>query len=78
MRGLGYGTPAAYSSPAYSPFTAAGAQAYGQAVSANAGQAIGTVAAPVVGFTRGLVAGNPVLVGLLIVGLIIYNSQKNA
>lgn len=74
MRGLGYSP--AYS-PAASPFSASGAQYYGQQVSTNAGQVVSTVAAPVVGFTRGLVSGNPVLVGLIILGLVIYNAQKN-
>lgn len=74
-----YSTPYYAGSPYYaasSPFSYSGARAAGADVAASAGNLVATVAAPVVGFTQGVLQGR----ALLVIGILgaVYLLNRNS
>lgn len=66
-----------YAAPS-SPFTYEGAQALGADVAASAGNVVSSVAAPVIGFTQGVLQGRALLVLGVIAAVILLNKNSNA
>jgi hypothetical protein len=69
-------------SPAYSPYSPYAAQSpyysAGAQVADTGGYVVQSVATPVLNFSRGLLAGRGIWLGLGIIAIVLYNENKKA